>query len=127
MISFFRSFVRLGKWNEAGTSVIDVPVAKYITHNQYNAFTGHNDIGLVKLQSNVAYTGTVFDRKKFHKYSIYWNAELCLDSIRPICLPLSAQLRKKADEIQDDELFSSGWGQTRAGSWNDTIQIQFSF
>lgn len=81
----FQIFVRLGKWNEAGTSVVDVPVAKYITHNQYNAFTGHNDIGLVKLQSNVVYTGNVFGRMKFQKYPIYRNAQFCLDSIRPIC------------------------------------------
>lgn len=40
---------------------------------------------------------------------------IIIDSIRPICLPLSEQQRKKANEIEDDELVASGWGQTRTG------------
>lgn len=40
--------------------MIDVPVAKYIPHNQYDVATGQHDIGLVKLQSNIVYTGTQF-------------------------------------------------------------------
>lgn len=53
-----RSFARLGKWDINSPTVIDVPVAKYIPHNQYDVALGQHDIGLVKLQTNIVYTGT---------------------------------------------------------------------
>lgn len=54
-----RSYVRLGKWNIDSPNIIDVPVAKFIAHAQYDLATQQNDIGLVKLQSNILYTGTL--------------------------------------------------------------------
>lgn len=36
---------------------MDVPVAKFTVHEQYDVSTNLHDIGLVKLQSNVQYSG----------------------------------------------------------------------
>lgn len=55
---FCRTFVRVGDWDRSLPSYTDVPVSKILAHNQFDARTQRNNIGLVKLQSKVEFNGT---------------------------------------------------------------------
>ncbi|XP_046972203.1 venom serine protease Bi-VSP-like [Vanessa cardui] len=84
--------VRLGELDLAredeGATPIDVLIKYKIKHEGYNAKSFTNDIGLLILQNDVQFT----------------------DLIRPICIPLSSDLRAKSFENYNPII--AGWGDT---------------
>lgn len=70
----FRTNVRLGEWDtttdpdctkavaieECADKVVKVDVVEHTPHPFYSKRTGNNDIGLVRLAKDIAYTSIVF-------------------------------------------------------------------
>ncbi|CAH0728366.1 unnamed protein product, partial [Brenthis ino] len=94
------SAVRLGEWNvssehdcyldECSPPVMDIPVEEAIAHEGYNPVDGHqqNDIALLRLEKEVRIS----------------------DFVKPICLPLSSDVRDKT--FDDFTMEVAGWGKT---------------
>lgn len=100
--------VRLGEWqisaaedcqasavsqNDCADPVIDLKIEKMIAHRNYSRKSGDNDIGLIRLASNVVYT----------------------EYVRPICLP---SYTEKIPEV-GSELVVAGWGSMENRSVSD--------
>ncbi|GBP04038.1 CLIP domain-containing serine protease 2 [Eumeta japonica] len=106
------SQVRLGEWNTSSTMdciqgdcnapPLDVPIERIIPHEQYDARDEHqqNDIALLRLAREVQYTGTTL-----------------IHFIKPICLPLSDELRRSSFSGWDIQV--AGWGKTETRSESD--------
>nr|XP_029723822.1 serine protease grass-like [Aedes albopictus] len=77
---------------------IEYGIKKWVAHTKYRGLTGQYDIALVNLN------GT---------------AELIVDRIYPICLPVTTQwlMMKPADVI------ASGWGLTESGRYPDVLRF----
>lgn len=77
--------VRLGDLNlkikEDGLAEVDIPIEKFISHENYNAERKENDIALIKMRQQA-----IFSR-----------------SIRPACL-------QQTEEIAKTRAVASGWG-----------------
>ncbi|XP_030380378.1 uncharacterized protein LOC115628430 [Scaptodrosophila lebanonensis] len=88
------TFVRLGE-HDLGTDTearhVDINVARYESHPEYNRRNGRSDIALLYLERNVEFT----------------------DSIAPICMPNTPQLRQKS--YVNYMPFVVGWGKTMEG------------
>ncbi|KAK5649792.1 hypothetical protein RI129_000821 [Pyrocoelia pectoralis] len=99
--------VRLGEWklstqmdciyniaiSTCSDPVVDVNIDQQIPHPYFSSSNGNNDIGLLRLETNVNYT----------------------DSIRPICLPPPELPTPKDGTFMD----ISGWGITETGRQSD--------
>ncbi|XP_026315081.1 CLIP domain-containing serine protease 2-like isoform X2 [Hyposmocoma kahamanoa] len=96
------SQVRLGEWNTSSTNdcladdcagpVQDIPVEQIIPHEDYDPKDAnqHNDIALLRLAQNARIT----------------------DFVKPICLPLSSELKRSSFEGLTMEV--AGWGRTES-------------
>lgn len=90
--------MRLGEWDLSSPSdcddgncsdpPLDVPIVEWIPHEDYdpNARAQQNDIALLRLERSVPFT----------------------EWIKPICLPVSADLNGK--NFNNETLVVSGWG-----------------
>lgn len=85
----------------------DIPVDKFIKHEQYSASRKNNDIALIKLAKPA--------RLNFSKYSIQYSqlnvSSFCLfhySDVQPICLPFPELLRSTIP----GNMIVSGWGVT---------------
>lgn len=63
--SFFRVVARLGDLNldpnvNDGAEPIDIPIARILTHKEYNAREYTNDIALLKLENNARFGRKLF-------------------------------------------------------------------
>ncbi|XP_023159338.1 venom serine protease Bi-VSP [Ceratitis capitata] len=94
------SYVRLGEYDLSTNSETrheDIGIARKESHANYNKANGKNDIGMIWLERNVQFS----------------------DSIKPICLPTSAQLRRKS--YIDYTPFVAGWGKTMEGGESASV------
>lgn len=101
--------MRLGEWdtrteidcneNECADPVVNVPVEQLIPHEDYNPDSKQqeHDIALVRLSQTVTFT----------------------DFVRPICLPLSNDLRRTV--YDNVALTVAGWGKTENGTNSDRM------
>ncbi|XP_016836998.2 serine protease 76 isoform X1 [Nasonia vitripennis] len=94
--------VRLGEQNLRQTdgAVVDYPIQKKIVHPNYEPDTSENDIALLILDEDVQFT----------------------DRIRPICLPVSDDLRKR-DFVRNFP-FVAGWGRTQFGGSGSSVLLE---
>lgn len=78
------------------TTVVDIPIAKIIVHENYvpTSVGQENDIALVRLQNPAPYA----------------------DYIRPICLPNARQINKN---LVGEALTVAGFGRTENGIWKE--------
>lgn len=95
--------VRLGEWDTSSDRdcedgycsdpVLDIPVIQQVPHESYipNSRTQENDVALLRMARSVTFT----------------------DWIKPICLPLSSNLRNK--DFNGFPLEVAGWGKTENG------------
>jgi secreted trypsin-like serine protease len=91
-----RSLVRLGEHDtstDSETQHIDVQVLKVVAHPDYDTKDGNNDLAIVYLTKDVAYT----------------------DLIRPVCLP-SVELPNRSRRP-----YIAGWGYTQEGGKVATV------
>uniref|UniRef100_A0A1B0AQV6 Uncharacterized protein n=1 Tax=Glossina palpalis gambiensis TaxID=67801 RepID=A0A1B0AQV6_9MUSC len=94
------TFVRLGEHDlttDAEARHVDIPVVRKESHPEYNKRNGHSDIAVLYLAFNVKYT----------------------DSIAPICLPFSPELRQKSYVRHTP--FVAGWGKTMEGGQSANV------
>lgn len=96
--------VRLGEWDlstdrdceydDCTDPVVDIPIERAITHEQYNPYSKsqQNDIALLRLSREITYT----------------------DWIKPICMPSANHLRNAI--FDGVSLDVSGWGKTERAS-----------
>lgn len=105
--SWTLSKVRLGEWDQrtnpdcqeieneviCNENYVEVPVAEVIVHPNYTSFRAaqYNDIALLKLEHDVAYTN--------------W--------IKPICLPIDSEIRTM--DVTSHTLEVAGFGLTETG------------
>ncbi|XP_044313822.1 venom serine protease Bi-VSP isoform X3 [Drosophila rhopaloa] len=88
-------FVRLGEHDlstDTETTHVDIKIAKYVAHPEYNRRNGRSDMAILYLEQNV---------------------EFVENKIAPICLPPTAILRQKS--YVGYTPFVAGWGMTMEG------------
>nr|XP_017019365.1 venom serine protease Bi-VSP-like [Drosophila kikkawai] len=93
-------FVRLGEHDlssETETTHIDINVARYVAHPEYNRRNGRSDIAILYLERNVPFSS----------------------KITPICLPKSQPLLSKT--YVGYMPFVAGWGKTQEGGESATV------
>ncbi|BFF98020.1 venom serine protease Bi-VSP [Drosophila madeirensis] len=93
-------FVRLGEHDlstDTETRHVDIDVARYVSHAEYNTRNGRSDIAILYLKQNAQFT----------------------DKITPICLPHTPQLRGKS--YVGYMPFVAGWGKTQEGGQSATV------
>lgn len=96
--------VRMGEWdlsqnpdcdeeNICASPVQDIPIAEFISHEMYipSSKAQKHDIALLRLERSVTFS----------------------DWIKPICLPVSAELKTK--NFDKEPLIVAGWGRTETG------------
>ncbi|XP_020811367.1 serine protease easter [Drosophila serrata] len=86
-----------GRKPKCAPPVVDVGIEKHLIHEQYDTRHYLNDIALLRLNQSVT----------FQKH------------ISPICLPVTDELKQKAEEI--NTYFVTGWGTTENGSTSDVL------
>ncbi|XP_054733566.1 venom serine protease Bi-VSP-like [Anastrepha obliqua] len=94
------SYVRLGEYDlstDAETRHEDIRVAQKERHPNYRTANGRNDIGIIWLERDVQFSNT----------------------IKPICLPSSPQLRSKS--YINYNPFVVGWGKTMEGGASSNV------
>ncbi|KAH8303652.1 hypothetical protein KR018_009655 [Drosophila ironensis] len=93
-------FVRLGEHDlstDTETPHVDVNVARYVSHKDYNRRNGRSDLAILYLERNVEFSKT----------------------IAPICLPQTSALRQKS--YIGYMPFVAGWGKTQEGGESATV------
>ncbi|KAH8380185.1 hypothetical protein KR009_009368 [Drosophila setifemur] len=93
-------FVRLGEHDlstDTETKHVDINVARYVSHAEYNRRNGRSDIAILYLERNVEFSNT----------------------IAPICLPHAQNLRQKS--YVGYMPFVAGWGKTQEGGESATV------
>ncbi|XP_017127931.1 venom serine protease Bi-VSP isoform X1 [Drosophila elegans] len=93
-------FVRLGEHDlstNTETPHVDIKIARYVAHPEYNRKNGRSDMAILYLERNVEFTS----------------------KISPICLPHTAALRQKS--YVDYMPFVAGWGRTMEGGQSATV------
>lgn len=83
--------------------IIEIPIAEIIIHANFDIKSKVNDIALIRLNRKVQYS----------------------DSIQPICLPLTDNL--KSSSLEDQVSTQSGWGQTRNGIYLKSFAYKVLF
>ncbi|EDW67843.2 serine protease grass [Drosophila virilis] len=96
-ISTERDCRRQGRKEKCAPPVKDLGIEKFILHEKYDAKQVTNDIALLRLNETVT----------FEKH------------IRPICLPISDELKQQAESLPN--YFVTGWGTTENGSASDVL------
>ncbi|XP_033163998.1 serine protease grass [Drosophila mauritiana] len=86
-----------GRKKKCAPPVVDVGIEKHLIHEKYDARHIMHDIALLKLNRSVP----------FQKH------------IKPICLPITDELKEKAEQIST--YFVTGWGTTENGSSSDVL------
>ncbi|KAH8306423.1 hypothetical protein KR018_010920, partial [Drosophila ironensis] len=86
-----------GRKKKCAPPVLDVGIEKMLIHEKYDTRYYYNDIALLRLNQSVP----------FQKH------------IKPICLPISPELKEQAEKI--NTYFVTGWGTTENGSSSDVL------
>ncbi|XP_030370459.1 serine protease grass [Scaptodrosophila lebanonensis] len=86
-----------GRKEKCAPPVQDVGIEKQILHEHYDPKRVANDIALLRLSRSV----------QFERH------------IKPICLPITKELKQQAEEISG--FFVTGWGTTEKGSSSDVL------
>ncbi|XP_033157018.1 venom serine protease Bi-VSP-like isoform X1 [Drosophila mauritiana] len=93
-------FVRLGEHDlstDTETAHVDINIARYVSHPDYNRRNGRSDMAILYLERNVEFTS----------------------KIAPICLPHTANLRQKS--YVGYMPFVAGWGKTVEGGQSSQV------
>ncbi|TDG43110.1 hypothetical protein AWZ03_010467 [Drosophila navojoa] len=96
-ISTERDCRQQGRREKCAPPVKDLGIEKFIIHDKYDSKRIINDIALLRLNESV-----IFDKH-----------------IKPICLPISNELKQQAESLPD--YFVTGWGTTENGSSSDVL------
>ncbi|XP_016994354.2 venom protease-like [Drosophila takahashii] len=93
-------FVRVGEHDlstDTETPHVDINIARYVAHPEYNRRNGRSDLAILYLERNVEFTS----------------------KIAPICLPHTPSLRQKS--YVGYMPFVAGWGKTMEGGESATV------
>lgn len=101
----------------------DVPIIKRKMHPDYDDNEITNDIAVLTLAYDVNITGK--NLAYWNEYSISLQIPFCspfIDRIRPVCLPLAEEHRKR--DFVGYNPFISGWGKLREGGSDGSDVLQ---
>lgn len=106
-----------GRKQKCAPPVKDVGIEKMLLHEKYDSRRITNDIALLRLNSSVTFESKLKEGHGVLVFSL--NFSFPPEHIKPICLPITDELKREAESHSD--YFVTGWGTTENGSASDVL------